>query len=668
VSWGQYPRSVESFDPDEEFGNYIPTDFDETLDEGRGIQIDRADYFVDAVRARDLLEEITNALPGGGERREGQLRMVTEVAEAISNGSNLVIEAGTGVGKSLAYLVPAALSKQRVIVATHTKNLQDQLLSKDVPALQSHIPKVKVEILKGKQNYVCRVRLNQVERTTQPTFDDGVALSASVTSQVRTVVDWSHTTKTGDLDELPIELFSGTRRALTVTPQECAGPVKCPQAGNCYHEWAKQRAASADIVIVNHSLYASHLASGKALLPSHDTVILDEAHEAEDVFASLLGTSVTINRIKALSGIVRPYLGRDFEARCNDLFDAAGLLADALDRQYNQDQRSGLIEDTSILLRQVSEHVIALTEALKIVPAPDGDGETAKARVLGPAQHLANDLRRLLNARPGELIYLTANDKEIVIELSIVDVGSVLREELWSEVSGVLTSATIADNVPQRLGIDGATFVRVDSPFDYPQQARLYVPHDAPDRKSPLAEDFIIEEIVTLLTAAKGRTLALFTSRRMMERAALEVSQRVSYEILVQNQKSRSSLIEEFREKPETSLFATASFWQGVDVPGQSLSLVIIDRLPFPNPKDPLLLARSQLVRRPFMELSVPAATMTLAQGAGRLIRNTTDRGVVAVLDGRLTQAKYGERIRRRLPPMPLVESRDEIVNYLNTL
>jgi ATP-dependent DNA helicase DinG len=655
---------VKSFDPDEENPYVEP-------DDGFGHDV-AGDYSdaaggVDVEAALALLDRITQDLPGGGEHRDGQRTMVARVAQAISNQTPLAIEAGTGVGKSLAYLVPAALSGRRVVVATHTKNLQDQLARKDAPAVQDHTSGVRVEILKGKQNYLCRVRLHQVGRG-QPTFDDGAALPRDVTSQVRSIIEWSDTTSTGDMDELPFEVLPGARRAVTVTPQECVGRAKCEQGANCFHEWAKDRAGSANIVVVNHSLYASHLSAGKGLLPAHDVVVLDEAHEAEDVFASLLGTSLTTNRLRGLASSARSLLGAAFETRCKELTESADRVEAALERQFDAGERTGLGDEATIFLRQAHEHVVALSEAVKEVPAADADAEARKARTSGPAVHLANDVARVLKVRSGELLHLSKIDRDITIEVSLVEVGPVLRDELWGEVTGILTSATLPESVPARLGLDDVALVRVESPFDYANNSLLYVPDGIPDRKNPAAEDFIIEELVALITAARGRTLALFTSRRMMQRAHQEVSRRVKYEILVQGEQSRQTTIELFRDNPETSLFATSSFWQGIDVQGHSLSLVVIDRLPFNPPDDPLFVARSALVTNSFMELSVPNATMSLAQGVGRLIRSRTDRGVVAVMDNRLAETNYGRRMIKHLPPMPRTRERKVVEDFLQAL
>jgi ATP-dependent DNA helicase DinG len=653
---------VKSFDPDDE------TPYVDVGDDA-GIQLDDDVVAVDADRALALLDLITGELPGGGESREGQRQMVRSVAAAFTRRQHTVIEAGTGVGKSLAYLVPAVMTGQRVVIATATKNLQDQLATKDAPTVAAHAPRVKVAVLKGKNNYLCRNRANQVGGGGQMSFDDGTDVPRGVASQMRRILQWSNETQTGDRDELPFEINQRAWRGLSVTPQECLGRVQCPQGQNCFAELAKDRAGESSILIVNTHLYAAHLASGSMLLPSHEFVVFDEAHEAPDIFASLLGTSLTTSRLRALSGVSRSLLGSDFHERCDQLIDVADRLATSLEIQFDTNQLTGLSEDCEREINRANELVTQIIEALRALPTDGADAEARRVRALGPAVHLGNDLERVNKIRDGELLFLDRREREITIEISLIDVGPRLRDDLWGKVTAILTSATIPDSLPKNLGLDGDCLVEhFDSPFDYQANSLLYVPQGFPQRNADGAEEAITEELVKLISAAGGRTLALFTNRSVMNRVAEAVAPQLETEILVQGTLSRQRIIEEFRESAEASLFAVTSFWQGIDVPGHSLSLVTIDRLPFAVPNDPLAEARRSRSDRPFYEVDLPRAAMLLAQGVGRLIRTNTDRGVVAVLDTRLAESSYRSSLFRKLPAMKRTRDRDQVLAFLEEL
>jgi len=636
---------VKSFDPDDE------TPFVDAAPE-EGVQLDDDLVEIDVERALALLDEITHDLPGGGESREGQRAMVRAVASAISRRRHHVIEAGTGVGKSLAYLVPAVMAGERVVVATATKNLQDQLASKDAPQVAAHVAGVRVAVLKGRQNYLCRNRAASLGAGAQLSFDDGEDVPRGVADQMRRVLRWANETTSGDLDELPFELDGRARRALTVTPQECLGRSKCPQGANCFTELARDGANESSLVIVNAHLYASHLASGSMLLPSHEYVVFDEAHEILDIFATLLGTSLNAARLRALATSARSLLDEAHRIHADQLLSSADRFAALLLAQYERNELKGLDEACTLELARASELVTIIVESLRSLATTSADNEFRKVRALGPAVHLANDLDRVNKVKDGELLFLSRRDREIDVEISLVDVGPRLREELWSNVTGILTSATIPDTLPRNLGLTDYEFDHFSSPFDYQDHALLYVPDDFPDRNAPGAEAAIIEELIGLITAAGGRTLALFTNRSVMQRVAEAVEVQLETEVLVQGTLSRQRLIERFRASPEASLFAVTSFWQGIDVPGHSLSLVTIDRLPFSVPNDPLAEARRERSESPFMEVDLPRATMLLAQGVGRLIRNKDDRGVVAVLDTRLATARYRSVMFKKLPPM----------------
>jgi ATP-dependent DNA helicase DinG len=653
---------VETFDPDEETPYVEP-------DDEAGIQLDEDVVAIDADRALVLLDRITKELPGGGESREGQRQMVRSVAGALSRRQHTIIEAGTGIGKSLAYLIPAVMSGQRVVVATATKNLQDQLAKKDAPTVAEHATHVKVAVLKGKNNYLCRNRAQSLGGGAQMSFDDGSEVPRGVADQMRRVLAWSNETTTGDRDELPFEIDHRAWRGLSVTPQECLGRVQCPQGHSCFAELAKDRASESTLLIVNTHLYAAHLASGSMLLPAHEFVVFDEAHEIIDIFASLLGTSLNASRLKALGGAARTLLGPEYAQRCADLVSGADRLSASLLVQFDSNQLTGLDEDCTRELGRCGELVTQIIETLRNLPTQGPDAEARRVRALGPAVHLGNDLERINKVRDGELLFLARREREVDIEISLVDVGPRLRDDLWGNVTAVLTSATIPDTLAKNLGLDANCVVEhFDSPFDYQANSLLYVPEGIPQRNADGAEAAIIEELVELIGAAGGRTLALFTNRAVMNRVAEACAPRLDTPVLVQGTLSRQRIIEEFRDSAEASLFAVTSFWQGIDVPGHSLSLVTIDRLPFAVPNDPLAEARRNKSERPFYEVDLPRAAMLLAQGVGRLIRTRTDRGVVAVLDTRLAESSYRSSLFRKLPPMKRTRDKAQVHAFLEQL
>jgi ATP-dependent DNA helicase DinG len=652
---------VKSFDPDDESP-------DIEADSESGVQLDDDLVDIDVDRALTLLDRITAHLPGGGENREGQRQMVAAVAKAFSRREHAIIEAGTGVGKSLAYLVPAAMSGHRVIIATATKNLQDQLALKDAPTVAEVSPRTRVAVLKGKNNYLCRNRVQATGGGGQLSFDDGSSVPRGVADQMKRILRWADETETGDRDELSFEIDPRAWRGLSVTPQECLGRAQCPQGHNCFHELAKDRAAESSLVIVNTHLYAAHLASGSMLLPAHEYVVFDEAHEVLDIFAALLGTSLNASRVRAFATVAKPLVGAPLADTASDLVASADRLATILEIQYDAHGTTGLGADAQREIDTAAALTTRLIEALRTLATSGADDEARKIRTLGPGVHLSNDLARVAHPQKGELLYLSRRDKEIDLEINLVDVGPRLHDELWGDVTAVLTSATIPDSLPAQLGLEDVKIQTFASPFDYAQNSLLYVPAGFPGRNESGAEQAIIDELVTLIEAAGGRTLALFTNRAVMNRVAEAVEEKIDTPVLVQGTLSRQRIIESFRDSAEASLFAVTSFWQGIDVPGHSLSLVTIDRLPFSVPNDPLVKARQERSTNPFIEVDLPRATMLLAQGVGRLIRNRTDRGVVAVLDTRLAEARYKSLLFKKLPPMKRSRDQAEVTAFLREL
>jgi ATP-dependent DNA helicase DinG len=657
----------------------------------------------DAVEA---LDKITAQMPGG-EHRPEQQEMCRAVAEALATRTHLVVQAGTGTGKSLAYLVPLALSGVKTVVATATKALQDQLADKDLPLVESGLGlavPLDFAVLKGRSNYVCRQRVAEVgsggiqaelgDQTKQADgAEDSERAAVSVrrapeglVEEVRRLVAWSQTSRTGDRADLSFEPSDRAWNMLSVGPRECPGAFNCPSGGSCFAEAARDRATAADIVVVNTHLYGAHLASGGAVLPEHEVVVFDEAHELEEVMTSSLGVEVTPGRFRALMTAARPLV----DTRDADLLDSLGAAGDLLGvtlgdrvgaRVLDEGSDALTTEDRALgeLLARASGLTRRLVEALRRGgaqrsflgdggDAADPDRSSRKTRALQAAAHLAEDLHRLVNRHDGEVAWVDGTRRNVRLRLSPIDVGPALAGMLWGSITSVLTSATVPPHIAERVGLEEfpTEELNVGSPFDYRGHSMLYVARHLPDRRAPGAEEAIHHELALLVAAAGGRTLALFTSRRATEAAAEALAPELPYALLVQGDLPKGRLLEEFTEDETSCLFATLGFWQGVDVPGRALSLVTIDRLPFPRPDDPLLQARRDRAGgRAFSLVDLPRAATLLAQGAGRLIRNAEDKGVVAVLDPRLATASYRGVLLSTLPPMRRTVERDDVESFL---
>ena len=656
---------MKSFDPDEDFPYVEPGD------EG-GIFLDADVVEVSTEATLELLNAITTALPGGGESREGQQQMAEAVATALTRKRHLIVEAGTGVGKSLAYLTPVAISGRRVVIATATKNLQDQLAEKDAPLVAARARGLSTAVLKGRSNYFCLQKAEEVGPSgNQGTFDEVEEVPTTMVDQVRRIMDWAQETSSGERDELTFEVDERAWRNVSVNPQQCIGKVQCKYGNECFAELAKERAAAADVIIVNTALYGAHLATDGNILPMHDVVVFDEAHEVQDILARLLGTTIEPSRIRATVGLVRMLLPPSQRDGLKPLLDAADRLGEHLDLQIELGVVEGLSDETTLELASIAAALNGLQDAMKPSGADSG-GEVKRIRANQAVTHLLGDLDRIQKLGADELIWISREGNEAIINLSLITVGELLRDSLWPSITAIFTSATIPDTLAKNLGLpaDNTDKLTVSSPFNYPENSLLYVAKHLPDRKDELQyTPAMLEELVHLINAAGGRTLALFTNKKYMEATAAEVAKRIKTPVLVQGSRAKATLLEKFRDDESASLFAVASFWQGVDVPGKSLSLVTIDRLPFQPPTDPVGKARRERAGdRGFYEVDLPRATMMLAQGVGRLIRSAEDRGVVAVFDNRLATASYRHQILKRLPPMKRTIDRTEAEAFLETI
>jgi ATP-dependent DNA helicase DinG len=703
------------------------------------------------------LAVVAAALPGGGEDRPGQLQMAQAVGRAIEERRHVVVQAGTGTGKSLAYLLPAVRAGRRVVVATATKALQDQLATKDLPFLAGVLGPSEpftFAVLKGRANYLCRQRAGEVGggvaegvgtatdapgapastrlfgmdgdpapvsvRVGPVRAATGVDLEASAddpaatpddaavggdgddeeqdtdvgagtfADQVRALLAWAAHSPTGDRGDLPFEPHPRAWATVSVTARECPGAFRCPSGRDCFAEAARARAAEADVVVVNTHLYATHVASDGAVLPDHDVVVFDEAHEVEEVMTDGLGLELTAGRFRALAQAARALVGRDDAGVVDGIAEAADRLGELLRAaegrrvlatsqvpvDANRPDATAERSDAALasLLSLGRGRVDALTVALRRVEAGGADGDLAsrRARALQAAAHLTDDLDALAAMGDDQVAWVESTGgggaRNLSLRMAPIDVGVLLGERLWPGVTAVLTSATIPPMVESRLGLPagGTDHFDVGSPFPYRRAALLYVPATLPDRRAPGAEAAIHEELARLIRAAGGRTLALFTSWRAMQGALDALEPELEYPLLAQNDLPKAKLVAAFAEDERACLFATMSFWQGIDVPGRTLSVVCIDRIPFPRPDDPLLQARRERAGdAAFRTVDLPRAATLLAQGAGRLVRSSSDRGVVAVLDRRLATAGYRRTLLDALPPMRRTTDAGEVAAFL---
>jgi ATP-dependent DNA helicase DinG len=593
----------------------------------------------------------------GFEARPEQAALAAAVEQALETGEHLVAEAGTGTGKSLAYLLPALASGRRVVVATATKALQEQLLAKDVPAAAAALGReVRVAVLKGRQNYVCRKQLQS--------FGPMLLRDPRDEEAYELLQPWLQETETGDRAELPLEPSEALWAELAVGADRCAGR-RCPFLSSCFAEAARTRASEAELVIANHALYFADIAADGGVLPEHDAVVFDEAHRLEETAATWLGGRVSRAALRRLSA--------DVERACREAGE--NFPARAVDRIEQSGER---------LLRAVAPHSgrrrlreIPVESALVLIDALAALAGTLEGRAEGLDQlsRRALDVASQVEAclEPGELERVVWAEPDAVA-WAPVDVSSELRDKLWSEgptailVSATLTTGDDARFVRRRLGLDHARELVVGSPFDFREQALLYVPHAMPDPRADGFTERVADEVVSLLSLSRGRALVLTSSYRALDVLRSRIVGRVPYAVLVQGEAPRERLLEQFREDVDSVLLATSTFWQGIDVPGESLSLLVIDKLPFSAPGDPLHEARCEAVEAGggdwFRDYALPTAMLQLRQGFGRLIRSHGDHGVVAILDPRLRTKAYGRAFLKALPRCPMVEERAGVAAF----
>jgi ATP-dependent DNA helicase DinG len=680
------------------------------------------------------LRHVVAQLPGGGEAREGQVTMAEQVADAIASDRHLVVRAGTGTGKTLGYLVPALLSGKRVIVATATKALQDQLASKDLPFLDRHLDRPFTwAVLKGRANYLCVQRLAEIapqavtirtgtgpglhvdtdrgatgvtdpgpgdptDAPDAPAIDapatdaadtdaattagagapggaqqlamDGLADRADQT-ELRRITAWAATTESGDRAELPDEPSESTWAAVSTTSRDCPGARRCPRGTECFAEAARGRAAAADLVVVNLHLYGLDLASDGAILPEHEVVVIDEAHVVEDTISATAGIEIGPGRFTHLARLLRGILAEAGDTIAG-IGDAGSMLTAAIGGLRDQRIKAPIPADVATTLATVRNRVVQAQTALRGIPDDATDDASARAiRARQAATSLLEEIDAVAEPNDAQVLWVTGPEYAPALRLAPIDVAGLLKARLWSQRAAVLTSATLPAGIGPHLGLPQRNdeLLDVGSPFDYPANGLLYCAVRLPKPSDPRWPDAAIGELRMLIEAAGGRTLALFTSYKAMNRAVEALRPRLPFPVLAQGDLPKPRLVERFSSEPETCLFATMSYWQGIDVPGPSLSLVTIDRLPFPRPDDPLLQARRERAGdAAFGLIDVPRAATMLAQGVGRLIRTANDRGAVAILDPRLASARYGPKIVASLPRMKRTRDRADVERFLKEL
>jgi ATP-dependent DNA helicase DinG len=648
----------------------------------------------------------------GYEARDGQRQMAEAVARCVEDGGTLVAEAGTGTGKTLAYLIPAILSRRRVLISTGTKNLQEQIFFKDLPSLREalNVP-FTATLMKGRSNYLCLHRFEMYRdgvegNTSAPRHGSGQAGGRLIESGDRVMLpvidEWARHTATGDraeLRDLPEDL--PLWKDIAADAETCLGS-ECPRYGECFVTLMRQRAAESDVVIVNHHLLCADAAVRKSdygeVIPACATLVVDEAHQLEDVATQYFGIAVGNYRIDDLLRDAEQTVGWAFTARQGDdvlvgmgrVAERSRMFFSALSTErsrgvarmqtggetkarYTAEALVDHVDDGMMLAGALEglEASLALAQPAgrEAPPCADGKAETneALATLARRAGDLCKDLRFLLRASDADFVYyLEMRGRGIFLRASPIDVSRIAREALFDRMrSTVLTSATLAvdssfEYVKGRLGIREAAEVRVASEFDYTRQALLYLPRRIPSPKAPTFSAAAAREVIDILTRSRGRAFVLFTSYAMLRAVQPFVEMSLPYPILVQGTAPRSTLLEQFRSTPNAVLLATSSFWQGVDVVGEALSCVIIDKLPFASPGDPITAARIESIKArggdAFADYQVPLAILALQQGLGRLIRHRTDRGVLAILDPRLRTMGYGRRFLASLPPAPVTQ------------
>ena len=647
----------------------------------------------------DLSDQVASALSDNGalskampafEARPSQREMAEATAKILVDGGILLAEAGTGTGKTLAYLVPAILSKQQVLISIGTKNLQDQIYYKDLPALREALDiDVRATYMKGRNNYLClhRFAARKTEKSSLPLIEQ---------HYLEQLTQWANQTTTGDraeIEDLPDDFSSWGD--IAATSENCIG-TECPDFQECYVTKMRQQALESSIVIVNHHLLCADAAVRQntygEVIPTCSFAIIDEAHQLEDVATQYFGVSVSNNRLEELARDGRRLFADalvDTDSDSSSIQELSDLLSDVhngaqvffhnlalampgMDRaRLTPELCAPIAEPGRQLIRKLKDFVTTLA---KLTPSSED------IAVLGHrAAKTHEDLRFILEANQQTFVYfLERRGRGVFLRASPIDVSSILKERLFDRMQGaVSTSATLTvdgtfEYLKGRLGLNHADALQLPSEFDYTTQSVLYLPRTMPAPNTQGFTDAVAQEVRSLLHITSGRAFLLFTSYANLHDVHDKLESTVPFPLLAQGTAPRSVLLKEFRETPNAVLLATASFWQGVDVSGDTLSCVVIDKLPFASPGDPLTAARMENIEQngdnPFSEYQVPLAILALLQGLGRLLRHRSDRGVLALLDPRLRTKGYGKRFLDSIPPAPVTHKLADVERFFNSV
>ena len=635
------------------------------------------------------------------EERPEQVEMATAVQSAIKKERHLIVEAGTGTGKSLAYLVPFILwaveEKKRVIVSTNTKTLQHQLLNKDIPLLQDCLPvKFTSCLALGTQNYLCLRRLNQ-------NLSGGLFLDPREERELTKVLKWEKRTRTGIRSELEREKRIGIWERICRESDLCLAK-DCLFRGECYYQRFRKRLTKANIIVVNHHLFFANLATGGMLLPPYQAIVLDEAHSIEEVATSYFGVRISNYQMNyLLNAIHNPRteaglanrLGRvkdeereKLKALVSEVRTAADLFSQAILNRFGGELKSIRIKRRNIITNPLREPLRRLSSALRDMEKRTENKEKIIeiSALANRCQGFSQGTEAFLNqSLEGYVYWIDVEAKRkgllVAINMAPIDIADELKRKVLDKTHPILfTSATLTidhrfDFLRQRLGLEECRELILDSSFDYQTQVQGYIPSTGPDpRLNPrIYTEFIAAETGKILKITKGRAFVLFTSYEMMNRTHSLLENRLSgITLLKQGDASREELLRKFKEVANSTLFAVATFWQGVDVPGEALQCVILTKLPFDLPNDPITEARIESFREkganPFLDYQLPQAIMTFRQGFGRLIRNKGDYGLVAILDTRVRRRSYGSRFLNSLPKCGITNSLDDVRDFFKKI
>jgi ATP-dependent DNA helicase DinG len=618
---------------------------------------------------------------GGYEHRPAQLEMAEAVNDAFANHHHAIVEAGTGTGKTLAYLLPAICSGRRVVISTATKSLQEQLYQKDVPFIQKHFAQeLKVAVMKGRSNFLCRTKVHAMA-------DQPMLRGMEEVDAFRQIRDWAKLTETGDRSELTFlpddsELWS----RIDARRDTCTGQ-KCPEYNQCFVTAMHQRAKDADLIIVNHHLFFADLALKHddfgSILPEYSAVVFDEAHEMEDVASDYFGQQISNFRFEELARDADHTMRLTHQAtpsllrRTQRIREKSRIFFDCFPPRegrftFSRNEREAFVEQN----REAYDSLLNALKAMETEFAALTQKPEELVRIARRSFEIRQEFSSLLESNEKNCVYwYERRNKGVFLAATPIDVSQILREKLFEAFDTiVLTSATLTvgnrfEYIRNRLGLDHSKENALPPEFDYANQALLYLPQKMPDVRDAGFGAQAAEEIVKLLELSQGRAFCLFTSYSQMNDLFERVKNRVEFPLFLQGTAPRSALLERFKNTPNAVLFATSSFWQGVDVPGEQLSCVIVDRLPFAVPSDPIIAARVRALQEdghnPFSEFQVPQAVLALKQGFGRLIRAKTDRGVLALLDTRISRMPYGRIFLGSLPPYRTTQDLAEVERFL---